>query len=56
VPVNAAFITGGVFSLDGVHLTPRGNAIAADEFIKAINDKYGSKIPLLDVSTFKGVL
>lgn len=54
--VNADFITGGVFSLDGVHLTPRGNALAANEFIKAINLKYGTSLPLLDVSTYKGVL
>jgi lysophospholipase L1-like esterase len=37
VGVNAAFISGGLFSLDGVHLTPRGYAITANEFIKAIN-------------------
>ena len=56
VYVNAAFIVGGVFSLDGVHLTPRGNALTANEFIKAINLKYSTTIPLLDVSTYKGVI
>ncbi|MBE7170702.1 MAG: G-D-S-L family lipolytic protein [Williamsia sp.] len=56
VTVNADFITGGVFSLDGVHLTPRGNALTANEFIKAINSKYNTTIPRLDVSAFKGVL
>lgn len=56
VPLNSSFITGGVFSLDGVHLTPRGNALAADEFIKAINAKYGTNIQLVDISTYKGVL
>ena len=54
--VNATFIVGGVFSLDGVHLTPRGNALAANEFIKAINLKYSTSIPLLDVSAYKGIL
>lgn len=54
--VNADFITGGVFSLDGIHLTPRGNAITANEFIKAINTKYGTAVPFVDVSTYKGVL
>lgn len=54
--VNADFITGGVFSLDGVHLTPRGNALAANEFIKAINLKYGTSLALLDVSAYKGIL
>lgn len=56
VPVSGAFLTGGVFSLDGVHLTARGNAIAANEFIKAINAKYSSKIALVAVSGYKGVL
>ncbi|MEO6000137.1 MAG: SGNH/GDSL hydrolase family protein [Chitinophagaceae bacterium] len=56
VAVNSTFITGGAFSLDGVHLTPRGNAVTANECIKAINSKFGSKIPQVDVSTYKGVL
>ena len=55
VAVNTAFISGGIFSLDGVHLTPRGNAIAANEFIKAINAKYGSSIPQVDVNNYPGV-
>jgi GDSL-like Lipase/Acylhydrolase len=53
--VNSAYISGGVFSLDGVHLTPRGNAIAANEFIKAINATYKSNIPLVDVMAYGGV-
>jgi lysophospholipase L1-like esterase len=55
VGVNAAFISGGLFSLDGVHLTPRGYAITANEFIKAINGKYGSTIPQVDVNNYPGV-
>ena len=55
VSANSSFISGGVFSLDGVHLTPRGNAMAANEFIKAINEKYGTKITVLNVGQYKGV-
>jgi lysophospholipase L1-like esterase len=55
VGVNAAFISGGLFSLDGVHLTPKGYAIAANEFIKATNAKYGSTIPQVDVNNYPGV-
>jgi lysophospholipase L1-like esterase len=55
VGVNAAFISGGLFSLDGVHLTPKGYAIAANEFIKVINAKYGSTIPQVDVNNYPGV-
>lgn len=56
VQVNSEFITGGVFSLDGIHLTPRGNAMAANEFIKAINTTYHTKIPYVDISQYGGVL
>jgi lysophospholipase L1-like esterase len=55
VSLNSGYISGGVFSLDGVHLTPRGYAIVANEFIKAINAKYGSSIPLADVANYNGV-
>lgn len=34
--------TGGLISLDGVHLTSRGYAVMANEFLKAIDAKYGS--------------
>jgi len=55
INLNSNYISGGIFSLDGVHLTPRGYAIVADEFIKVINAKYGSSIPLADVSEYSGV-
>lgn len=35
-------VTGGLVSLDGVHLTSRGYAVMANEFLKAIDAKYGS--------------
>jgi len=53
--LNSGYISGGIFSLDGVHLTPRGYAIVANEFIKAINSNYNSNIPLADVSSYRGV-
>ncbi|MGZ3763063.1 MAG: SGNH/GDSL hydrolase family protein [Mucilaginibacter sp.] len=55
VSLSSNYISGGIFSLDGVHLTPRGYAIVANEFIKAINAKYGSSIPLANISDFNGV-
>ena len=48
-------VTGGLFSLDGVHLTPRGYAIIANEFIKATNSTYGSNIPLANVASYPGL-
>lgn len=40
--LTSGLITGGVFSLDGVHLTARGYALTANEFMKAIDATYGS--------------
>ena len=42
--VTSAYVTGGAFSLDGVHPSPRGYALIANEFLKSINAKYGSNI------------
>jgi hypothetical protein len=52
--VSSAFITGNLFSLDGIHLTPLGYAITANAFIKAINATYGSTIPTVDVTKYSG--
>jgi hypothetical protein len=55
VSLNSNYISGGIFSLDGVHLTPRGYSIVANQFIGAINAQYGSNIPLANVSAYGGV-
>ncbi|WP_298340366.1 G-D-S-L family lipolytic protein [uncultured Algibacter sp.] len=49
-------VTGGTFSLDGVHLTSRGYALAANEFMKAIDAAYGTNFEasgnLVDIGTY----
>lgn len=55
IPISASCIQGNLFSLDGIHLTPLGYAITANGFIKAINDTYGSSIPIVDVTKYRGV-
>jgi hypothetical protein len=35
-------VTGGAFSLDGIHPTSRGYALLANEFMRAIDQTYGS--------------
>lgn len=55
VKYNARFVTGGAFSLDGVHLTGRGYGIIANEFIKAINEKYGSTLPQVNPNKYSGI-
>lgn len=49
------FATGGTFSLDGVHLTGKGAAIIANEFIKAINTKYKSTLPQVNPNKYSGI-
>jgi hypothetical protein len=39
------YITGGLFSLDGVHLSTLGQYIVANEFIRIINDHFDARIP-----------
>ncbi len=56
VNFSATYITGNFFSLDGIHPTSQGYGIIANEFIKAINNKYSASIPLVDVSTIPGSL
>ncbi|RNI23636.1 SGNH/GDSL hydrolase family protein [Rufibacter latericius] len=56
VGYSPAFITGNLFSLDGVHPTQRGYAIIANRMIEAINSKYGATIPTIDVTQFRAVL
>src|SRR6218665_2483892 len=55
VKYNAKFVSGGAFSLDGVHLTRRGYAIIANEFLKAINTKYKSNLPMISPNSYSGV-
>ena len=40
--LTASLVRGGAFSLDGVHLTGKGYAVMANEFMKAIDVTYGS--------------
>ncbi|HIF14570.1 MAG TPA: hypothetical protein EYQ86_04315 [Bacteroidetes bacterium] len=56
ITLTKKYIEGGAFSLDGVHPNPRGHAMLANEFIKAINDTYFSSIPLLTVGQYQGVI
>ena len=52
----SSFIQGGVFSLDGIHLTPAGYALIANEIIKGINAKYGSTIQQVNPVNYRRVL
>ena len=49
----STFVTGGMFSLDGVHPSPRGYAIIANLFTSAINAKFGSNLKNVNVGTYR---
>ena len=48
----STFVTGGTFSLDGIHPSPRGYAFIANKFIEAINTKYGSNLKGVNVGNY----
>lgn len=51
--MTATYVTGGTFSLDGIHPSPRGYALIANEFLKAINAKYGSNFKGVNIGTYR---
>lgn len=51
--VRNSIAPGGYFSLDGVHPNPRGQALVANEFIKAINGRFGSTLPPVLVRSYR---
>ena len=50
--MKSTFVTGGTFSLDGVHPSPRGYALIANKFIEAINAKYGSNLNGVNIGNY----
>ena len=56
VSMSAKFVSGGAYSLDGIHYNAKGNALLANEFLKSINLKYKSRIPLLNANAYDATL
>ena len=56
VQLNTDFVQGGIFSLDGIHFTPRGAALIANELIKTINDAYDSSLSTVHLNFYDGNL
>jgi hypothetical protein len=51
--VTGVFVTGGGFSTDGVHPSPRGYALIANKFIEAINTTYGSNLKGVSLGDYR---
>ncbi len=52
ITLTSEYITGGLFSLDGVHPSTIGYALIANELIKLMNKNFSWDIPLVDVAKF----
>ncbi|MCV9927686.1 G-D-S-L family lipolytic protein [Flavobacterium sp. LS1R49] len=50
--MTATYVTGGAFSLDGIHPSPRGYGLIANIFIDAINAKYSSTLRHVDLGVY----
>ncbi|HEY6196214.1 MAG TPA: SGNH/GDSL hydrolase family protein [Candidatus Eisenbacteria bacterium] len=48
----SAFISGGLFSLDGVHPNDLGYALMANQMIDAVNARFGAAVPRLNPIEF----
>ena len=53
---SSTFASGNLFSLVGVHPTPRGYAVVANEFIRVINGFYGSSVPTVNPNNYRGAV
>jgi hypothetical protein len=49
VHYSGAFVTGGLFSLDGVHPTDLSQGLLANAMISAVNARFGAAVPLVDL-------
>lgn len=49
------YISGNLFSLDGVHPSPRGYAVVANKFIEVINANYGASLRPVDPNRYRAV-
>jgi hypothetical protein len=56
VTMSSKFVSGGAYSLDGIHYNAKGNSLLANEFLKSINSKYKSHIPLLNANAYDATL
>lgn len=54
--VSSQYLLGDVFDIEGKHFTPRGNALIANEFIRACNQSLSTKIPMANIAEREGTI
>lgn len=50
--LTSAYLSGGVFSYDGVHPSATGYAIVADALVQFLNASYGTSFPRVDMAAY----
>jgi lysophospholipase L1-like esterase len=55
IDFSTKYIEGGAYSLDGLHPNTRGYAMIANEFIRVINESYGSSLTPVSVGSYRGI-
>ncbi|MCF8366973.1 MAG: hypothetical protein K9H16_14385 [Bacteroidales bacterium] len=55
ITFTTTFIYGNTFSLDGVHMTGQGYALASNFFIDAINAKYNAQLKYVNPNLYPGI-
>lgn len=53
--LTSTYATGGAFSLDGVHPSPRGYAIIGQAFLEVMEERFGSVLPPIDPLEYTGL-
>ncbi len=49
------YVSGGLFSLDGVHPTSKGYGILANQYIKTMNASFGMHVPYVNINNLPGL-
>ncbi|MGB9702395.1 MAG: SGNH/GDSL hydrolase family protein [Candidatus Kapaibacteriota bacterium] len=53
--LNSSYISGEMFSLDGIHPTPRGYGAITNEIIKVINANFNADIPFVNLQNLPAI-
>lgn len=51
----SAFVTGGLFSLDGIHPSDLGDGLIANAMIDAVNTRFGATIPHVNLTSVSSI-
>ncbi len=54
-PMTTSYLSGSFFSLDGIHPTPKGYGVIANEILKFINQQFGADIPLVAIQNLPAI-